>query len=439
MYNCDFHRAIRQVLFIVIGFFMSSCAENIPGDILENSMNEIMFSVSDDMGNLVLSRGTTTKGFSVGDEIGVFAYRVNDGEATEFMHNQKVIYDGASWKYTPVKYWPQKGDVVFYAYMPYSESMSMSYDEKKIDWAVPTDVKEQKDFLTAKSLVAEGNRKQVDLGFSHTLSKIVFKSSKPVSDLKIGELSLSGTDIKDMAVWNFEEDNWSDAAKSEQSTLTTYKFLPNGTLKEIVTSTDEIMEENQAAFLLPQSTTDLNLYVKYNMAGEDRYLEGGLDEAEWQKGKGYTYVIDFDKGVSVAPFDDYITLDYVESVGMYKHSDSGYVLDMSKPNSVPIDLGFNTNGGTYGVRMICQSVCYEENGDGYIIKTSDDTYPFGGLAKGRDENSLYDDRFYGVGFVGKRWQCGWGDKMYKSNVLSDYNFFRKYEYQINYKNDGNII
>ena len=76
-------------------------------------------------------------GFLSGDAIGVMAYYVPSVVSWEsykaeakpdFMYNQKVSYDGRSWSYAPVMYWPQDPGacVNFYAYFPWDVGTSQT-------------------------------------------------------------------------------------------------------------------------------------------------------------------------------------------------------------------------------------------------------------------------------------------------------------------------
>lgn len=75
--------------------------------------------------------------FISGDAFGVMAYYVPAGEdwdaykemaEPDFMYNQKVSYDGLSWSYAPVMYWPQDPGacVNFYAYFPWDDGTSQT-------------------------------------------------------------------------------------------------------------------------------------------------------------------------------------------------------------------------------------------------------------------------------------------------------------------------
>ena len=84
---------------------------------------------------------TITVGDAAKSGFGVFGYYTNNGNYVEtstpnFMYNQEVKYNGGSWTYEPVKYWPneygnkaQSDDIdklTFFAYAPYTENTPAS-------------------------------------------------------------------------------------------------------------------------------------------------------------------------------------------------------------------------------------------------------------------------------------------------------------------------
>lgn len=110
---------------------------------------------------------------------GVFAYYDETRTAPDFMNNTKVYSTdgGTTWKYAPVKYWPNNpnDDVDFYAYAPYDATFSVA-NTSKLTYTVPQDVAQQKDLLWShsdtKNRTKEGG--VVRFEFLHALSRIGF-------------------------------------------------------------------------------------------------------------------------------------------------------------------------------------------------------------------------------------------------------------------------
>ena len=120
--------------------------------------------------------------FTAGDRIGVFAYH-NDSTSPDFMNDQPVQFDGTSWSYSPIKYWPAAQDhrLSFYAYWPYREASRgcISIDG---NGGAPTLTYSNPDAdidlmaATAEGLTADSqtSAKPVSLNFRHMLAKVRF-------------------------------------------------------------------------------------------------------------------------------------------------------------------------------------------------------------------------------------------------------------------------
>jgi hypothetical protein len=138
------------------------------------------------------TRATTVDGNNIGS-FKVSAIWNNPASApTEFNHMKgiNVTRDiaASTWKYSPIKYWPETGNVDFYAYSPAGSVNVASFNSDGINavvnYTVPlnsTGAKSAEDFLYAKSenRVFSGTG-EVALSFQHALSLVTF-SAKNVS------------------------------------------------------------------------------------------------------------------------------------------------------------------------------------------------------------------------------------------------------------------
>lgn len=137
----------------------------------------IAFSATDDWSDLINTRAASVSSFNQGDAIGVYAYYYPSGKwengVQEFMINQKVEYDGSSWTYSPIKYWPQAGNVAFYGFYPIVSSQVSDSDVPSIKWTNIGKV----DIMWAKNENA-ANSTPINFRFQHKLMKIKFKLIK---------------------------------------------------------------------------------------------------------------------------------------------------------------------------------------------------------------------------------------------------------------------
>ena len=129
----------RQYLTLIAAVLLAAACSNEtvftedtpePQPLVENA---ITFSVDVKSGTRAVSEKSA---LATNDAIGVFACYTGDIKynlstvTPNYMYNQQVKYDGSTWTYTPVKYWPNTTDgdgshkdyISFFAYYPYTET-----------------------------------------------------------------------------------------------------------------------------------------------------------------------------------------------------------------------------------------------------------------------------------------------------------------------------
>ena len=421
-------------LFII----MSSCSgtEDILGidnSEISTSKMSIAFSASDDWNGIANTRGTSISSFQKGDAIGVFAYfRPSSkwgNDVQEFMVNQKVVYDGSSWSYSPMKYWPNQGDIVFYAYAPYDDDYQFNLDTSngtrgETTIHVSNDTEKQTDMLISPvpKIVTPCN--VVKLTFEHIMSRIVF-SGKNIGESQIKRISVSRENIKDVGSFHLQDSkvNWTALDATQDAARSHYDFYSGEGLAENAsgTQTDETIslmkDANTAAFFIPQDITgNVSVEAVYTSNNIDYTKKLNIPSPNWEASKTYNYVIDFGttgEEIKKELPAGYTSLEYVESTDQ----------------SDPINLGILTNGGHWGVKMKLA----------YIEGTQEDTYPIGALDDGKLIGQTYMSRFYGVGINKGNWQCGWGEQMilFSNPPLSNRDG-TTYTFTLNYQDDKKV-
>ena len=132
----------------------------------------------DETGTRAVTSGNSTA-FVSSDRIGVFAY--NDNSRTpDFMNNQTVTFDGSTWTYSPIKYWPasEGSRLSFYAYFPqeeYGNSVSINAQNSERPVLIYTCRDSKTDLLTAISENLTYSKRPVCLQFEHQLVQIRFR------------------------------------------------------------------------------------------------------------------------------------------------------------------------------------------------------------------------------------------------------------------------
>lgn len=183
---------VQSILLLTMSGVVS-CENNILTDAPNNSSsNEVRISATIGDGNWnALSRRDITYDGVVFDEfqpnhtIGVFGYYIpygtelEAGDEPDFMNNQPMTYDGTTWNYSPVKYWPNNpGDrLAFWAYYPHNmKGMDVAYNietrQPRISFANDSYFYEDvmvADMVTSEKMAVNGS---VPLNFRHIMSKV---------------------------------------------------------------------------------------------------------------------------------------------------------------------------------------------------------------------------------------------------------------------------
>lgn len=108
---------------------------------------------------------------------GVFSKYTGSASFPDF-DNQKVTYSGSKWTYSPLKFWPAKGDINFLAYAPYNYAgTNTTLTGTSINFEVYNKVANQKDLLwaNAKGQITESltsTKEKVKIHFYHALSRL---------------------------------------------------------------------------------------------------------------------------------------------------------------------------------------------------------------------------------------------------------------------------
>lgn len=117
----------------------------------------------------------TTKGF------GVFSTYTGDQASFSNFDNKKVTGQTSNvggttvtkWTYTPLKFWPTKGKINFFAYAPFKEDQKLKENTTTFDFTVAKTVAGQEDLLWANAKDQEKKTEgPVTFTFYHALSKI---------------------------------------------------------------------------------------------------------------------------------------------------------------------------------------------------------------------------------------------------------------------------
>ena len=257
--------------------FFSACVSNMGDeekDSVQNNM-PISFGITktNDWNNISSSRSETNSPFNAGDKIGIFAY-YNESSTPDFMNNQEAQYDGATWKYSPVKYWPQKGSMLFYGYSPYNQSaISIDYNKNN---SLPILYYENPqmdiDLLAASCVnVSCPSNSPVSLNFKHLLSKINFSFTNNAKnednateyDPVIHMIQFGDVPYKGVFAYQFEDEGtpiWKSINNAETITIRRYTKDVNG----VVINGGKYVIRDFTTYLLPNSHIGGDIILSIN-------------------------------------------------------------------------------------------------------------------------------------------------------------------------------
>lgn len=184
---------------------MAGCSQNEITEISPDANPAVSF----DIYTGAQTKGTITNNESTGTGIknttgfGILAYYTGQtvwsatGSFTpNFMWNQQVKYESSAWKYTPVKYWPNKENdkISFFAYAPYSTTQtngSESYGIKlpansatakpTITFTLNTNPTNMVDLVAGYQKDKQKQTTTVDFTLAHLLSRVEFKAKLDAS------------------------------------------------------------------------------------------------------------------------------------------------------------------------------------------------------------------------------------------------------------------
>lgn len=164
----------KNLIFALAGALaMTACSNEMEEQLAEGSGNsgqEVKFTVGiENLSRTTIAEGSLKTEFVEGDEIGIFAY---DGE-TAVASNVKYTYGGSAWTSDNAIAAQDGVQLSYYAYYPYSESVT---DSSAINVTVNSDQAtngfSKDDVLTAKNTEAEAGAPSVSLTFAHAMAMV---------------------------------------------------------------------------------------------------------------------------------------------------------------------------------------------------------------------------------------------------------------------------
>lgn len=300
--NIYSYSKLWMILFVLMG---AACTNQVE-DAIPVSGQPIEFSVQSDWKEIPNTRlndaGTQ---FIQDDQIQIFGLHTSlSGEVKKFMYDvdnpkrgQLVTYDGNSnsWNYSPKRFWPKEGDLLFLASYPQNSISNNEVNQPMI--FDQTDNTFKRDLLwgvSDKNCASAQNRKNnVEITMYHALAKVKIILDKSLGD-HIGSVVVSAykagnftnTDGNGIPEWDVP-----DVAENNIS-ATFYKW---GDQK------DKDLNENNfvTVFILPKKITRIQMFSDVEPYPKiyDTYPSDEIQKHEFLAGHVYNLTISKSNGV----------------------------------------------------------------------------------------------------------------------------------------------
>ena len=173
--NIYSYSKLWMIFFVLMG---AACTNQVE-DAIPVSGQPIEFSVQSDWKEIPNTRSDDDKTqFGPNDQIRIFGFHNGD---QKFMYvvddsgkgkGQLVTYDGENWNYSPKRFWPKDGSLVFFASYP-ENSILNDYDAHQMIYDQTVNPF-KRDLLWGVSIVecAEGRKNNVGIKMVHALAKV---------------------------------------------------------------------------------------------------------------------------------------------------------------------------------------------------------------------------------------------------------------------------
>lgn len=298
--NIYSYSKLWMILFVLMG---AACTNQVE-DAIPVSGQPIEFSVQSDWKEIPNTRLVDDNGtmkFTQGDGIQIFGFHTSpSGEVKKFMYDvdnsrkgQLVTYDGNNWNYSPKRFWPKEGDLLFLASYPQNSIRNDEVNQPMIyDQTVNTFKRDLLWGVSGKKCATD-RKVPVEITMVHALAKVKIILDKSLGD-HIGSVVVSAykagsftqTDGDGIPEWDVPDVN------ENNIDATFYKW---GEQK------DKDLNENNfvTVFILPKKITRIQMFSDVEPYSKiyDTYPSDEIQKHEFLAGHVYNLTISKSNGV----------------------------------------------------------------------------------------------------------------------------------------------
>lgn len=245
-------------------------------------------------GSMAATRAMPVSEGNFYDMFHVAAYWNKDGQLVEeqFYMDEDVSDSGNNlWNCADTYYWPGDGHTLrFYAWAPVDAAFSavpQAPTSTLLDYAVPSDVADQKDIVVAATTDIDGNSNAVvPLTFRHICTAVRFETGSQMRAGTIKSVALKG--VRTAGVYDMASDTW-----ALKETVGDFTQQLNHATTGMESAGSEVTAVAQTFMMLPQESLPDGAAVEvvFNDGTEDIILSASIAGMEWPQGDMVTYRI----------------------------------------------------------------------------------------------------------------------------------------------------
>lgn len=272
-------------LWIIFFVLMGAACTNQVEDAIPVSGQPIEFSVQSDWKEIPNTRSDDDKTqFGPNDQIRIFGFH---NENQKFMYvvddsgkgkGQLVTYDGVNWNYSPKRFWPKDGSLVFFASYPENSILNDYENHQMIYDQTVNPLK--RDLLWGISIkdCVEDRKNNVEITMVHALAKVNISFEKSLGD-KIGTVIVSAYKTGRFSrTLDGGIPDWDVDKKTEIDATFDY---------------EDLQKNNPTVFILPGKITRLRLFANFGHYDEiyDSNASDEIQKYTFKAGKEYNLKI----------------------------------------------------------------------------------------------------------------------------------------------------
>lgn len=280
----------KTLLAVVAVLAMTSCSQN-EIDGIDNGKQDARKEIKFGYSPVTRATETTTNDF---DYFKVYAYKgaTYSSTAGDLIIDGKAFEkNGTVWESTDKCYWPATGNLSFFGYNIDDAQYKTESGKPTLTYTIKSTIATQEDLLVSQLLNKEYSTTAISLPFKHALSQVLFTVEGDDANLTYTVEKIEIKQVSSTGTYDYESSAWTTTA-----TLADYTITPTNPVKVTGTTSENFVDADGVAILMPQEVADKTIEVTYSA----KYTNGDVGvkvespatvtlKGSWTNGKKTTY------------------------------------------------------------------------------------------------------------------------------------------------------